>query len=300
LAFGLAEAISVSELAAFAYVAGFLVAAWSVYVSRRRVRITTVQVGVPGLPAALSGYRIVQLSDLHVGSFSPRSEALGWAAKANALDADVAVVTGDLVTSGTSFYEDAADVVGALRARDGVYVVLGNHDQWDSARFVALLEQRGVVVLQNAWRPIARDASVLVLAGLGDRYTHRDDLDSTLAGRPAGAPTVLLAHYPQSFEQAVPHGVELVLSGHTHGGQFGLPFVSDRANIAALVHQRGRGLVKQGASQLYVNAGLGTTGPPMRFGVLPEIALLVLEAAPPQNSSFAVLGQSDHDPTERN
>jgi len=277
LAFGVVSAEWLAWLGGLVYAAGFLISVWCVYVSRRRVQVTTVRVELPELPAALSGYRIAQLSDLHVGSFSPRDEALGWAARANALDADIAVVTGDLVASGTSFYEDVADVIGALRARDGVYVVLGNHDQWDAARLVGLLESRGAVVLQNGWRAIHRDGSTLVLAGLGDRYTHRDDMARTLADRPGGAPTVLLAHYPQSFEQALQHGVELVLSGHTHGGQFGVPFVADRANLAVLFRQRGRGLVRRGKSQLYVNAGLGTTGPPMRLGVLPEIALLVLE-----------------------
>ena len=284
-AFGWVTGTWIASLAGFVYAAGLLIATWSVYVSRRRVQIRTVRVEVPELPAALSGYRIAQLSDLHVGSFSPRDEALAWAARANALEADVVVVTGDLVASGTSFYEDVADVIGTLRARDGVYVVLGNHDQWDSTRLVGLLEKSGAIVLQNGWRPIQRDGSTLVLAGLGDRYTQRDDMSRTLADRPGGAPTVLLAHYPQSFEQALQHGVELVLSGHTHGGQFGVPFFADRANLAALARQRGRGLVRKGKSQLYVNAGLGTTGPPMRLGVLPEIALLVLE--PPSDQSGA-------------
>jgi hypothetical protein len=269
--------VSVPEGALASYAGGLAVSLWSVYGARRRIRTTTVRVALSRLPPAFAGYRIAQLTDLHVGSFSPRSEALGWAARANALEPDLTVVTGDLVTAGTSFYEDAADVIGALRARDGVYVVLGNHDQWDAARFVAVLESRGVRVLQNAWRSIARNGSDLIVAGLGDRYTRRDDLDATLAGRPDGAPTILLAHYPESFEAAVRRGVDLVLSGHTHGGQIGLPFIGDRANIARLVGQRGRGLVRNGASQLYVSAGLGTTGPPMRLGVLPEIAVLELE-----------------------
>jgi predicted MPP superfamily phosphohydrolase len=275
----------IAVVGGFAYATGLLIAAWCVYVSRRRVQVRTVRVELPELPPALGGYRIAQLSDLHVGSFSPRREALAWAARANALEADVVVVTGDLVASGTSFYEDVADVIGSLHARDGVYVVLGNHDQWDSAGLVRLLESRGAIVLQNAWRRIERNGSTLVLAGLGDRYTQRDDMARTLADRPGGAPTVLLAHYPQSFEQALPHGVELVLSGHTHGGQFGVPFFADHANLAALFRQRGRGLVRKGKSQLYVNAGLGTTGPPMRLGVLPEIALLVLEPSRDQSAA---------------
>jgi uncharacterized protein len=115
----------------------------------------------------------------------------------------------------------------------------------------------------------------VVVAALDDYSTGKDDLERTLAGRPA-APTLLLSHFPHFFERAAERGVELTLSGHTHGGQIGLPLLGERLNIASLLGQRSRGLYRQGKSALYVNAGLGTTGPPMRLGIAPEIALFVL------------------------
>jgi predicted MPP superfamily phosphohydrolase len=113
---------------------------------------------------------------------------------------------------------------------------------------------------------------------LDDWSTDRDDLDRTLAERPEGAPTVLLSHYPEFFEEAARRDVDLVLSGHTHGGQIGVPFAG-RMTLSRFARQRAAGLHERGRSRLYVHAGLGTTGPPMRLGVPPEIAVFVLRRA---------------------
>lgn len=281
LALGLASiafGVRPSAVAVVAYGFGLLTSAWAVWGARRQVRVRTIEVPIVGLGSGLDGYRVVQLSDLHIGSFDPKQRGLEWARLANAVGADLSVVTGDLVTSGTSFYEDVAEVLGELRARDGVFVSLGNHDQWDDVRLESAIQARGPKVLRNEWRLIERDGASLVLAAVDDRYTGKDDLERTLRDRP-DAPTVLLAHYPQFFEPAAERGVDLVLSGHTHGGQLGVPLLADRANIATLSGQRARGLYRNGRSALYVNAGLGTTGPPMRLGVEPEIAVLVLRSA---------------------
>ncbi len=244
---------------------------------RRQPRVRRLDVTIPDLPPELDGYVVAQLSDLHVGSFDPPSRAARWVEQVNALQPDLTVVTGDLVTSGVEFYDDTAELLGRLGARDGVLVTMGNHDQWDAERFIEAIRARGPRVLLNEWTSVVRDGATLVVAGLDDRFARRDDLDRALSGRPPGAPTLLLSHYPDFFEPAAEQGVELVLSGHTHGGQIGLPLVGERFNIATLARQRARGLFRDGRSQLYVNAGLGTTGPPMRLGVPPEIALLVLK-----------------------
>jgi predicted MPP superfamily phosphohydrolase len=126
---------------------------------------------------------------------------------------------------------------------------------------------------------IRRADATLSVAGLGDWYTGSDDLDATLGACSPGSPTVLLSHYPRFFEHAADRGVALVLSGHTHGGQLGLPGMADRVNVATLTGQRARGLYRRGESRLYVSAGLGTTGPPMRLGISPEIARITLYRA---------------------
>lgn len=266
-----------AALAAFG--AGFVVAGWGLWGRRRWVKTRRIEIAMPRLHADLDGYQILHLSDLHIGSYDPRARGLEWAKLANASEPDLVVVTGDLVTSGTAYYDDVAAVIGALRAPDGVYVVLGNHDQWDDEALASALGERGVRVLRNEWVQIQRGAGALIVAGVDDAYTGKDDLSLALADRPTGLPTVLLAHYPDFFRDARERGVELTLSGHTHGGQFGVPFFADRLNLARALRQSPRGLFRRGDSTLYVNAGLGTTGPPLRIGVAPEIAVLVLRAA---------------------
>jgi predicted MPP superfamily phosphohydrolase len=263
-----------------AYFGGAVVSAWSLWGIRRRLRVVRCEVPVVGLAPEYDGYRVVQLSDLHVGSYDSKARALGWAARANALSADLCVVTGDFVTSGTGFYRDAADVVATLRSTDGVLAVLGNHDQWDSELLCAELRRRQIPVLANDWVLLSRGSGQLVVAGVGDRRSAQEDLDAALAGRPPNAPTILLSHDPAVGDEAAARGVELVLSGHTHGGQFGLPGIANRVNLTPLMGQPRSGLRRRGELWQFVSAGLGTTGPPLRLGIAPEIALLVLQSRP--------------------
>lgn len=268
------------ETAALAgYGASVLVALYGCLFRRRSVHTIHVDIPVSGLPRELDGYRVLQVSDLHIGNFDSRERGLAWAARVNALGADAVAVTGDLVTAGTAFYEDVADVIGAMRAKDGVFVSMGNHDQTDPDQLTRLIGERGSVVLRNAFRVVRRGRAELVIAGVDDRMTRKDDLDRTLAGRPEGAPTVLLAHYPEFFHEAAERGVDLVLSGHTHGGQVAMPFAARRISLSRLARQTAAGLHIRDRTRLYVNAGLGTTGPPVRLGAAPEITVLVLRRA---------------------
>ncbi len=265
-----------SGVASLGFALALLTSGYGIWVRRRFVRVRTISVTIPGLAPGFDGYRIAHVSDLHIGSHDDRSRGLEWAGRVSALRADLVAVTGDLVTSGTAYYADAAEVVASFHGNDGVYVVMGNHDQWNNDALTREVEARGPRVLKNESVVLERGSARLVIAGVDDAYTDKDDIDRTLAGRPAGVPTVLLAHYPDFFRHAARHGVELTLSGHTHGGQFGLPFWADRLNLAVALGQRARGLLAVGRHQSYVNAGLGTTGPPIRLGVAPEIAVIVL------------------------
>jgi predicted MPP superfamily phosphohydrolase len=263
----------------WAYALGVLLSVWAIWIERRFVRIRRMDIAIEGLPAEFDGYRIAQLSDLHVGSFDPKSRALEWVALSNALEPDLVAVTGDLVTSGRGFYRDVAEALGELRGKDGVFVSMGNHDLWNNDELSRLVSERGPTVLRNASRIIRRGDASLNVAGVDGRIATGPEFVGSLAECAAGAPVVLLAHYPWVFDSAAAAGVDLILTGHTHGGQLGVPFLGQRLNLARLTGQRSRGLVHWGKTAMYVNAGLGTTGPPMRLAVPPEIALITLRRA---------------------
>jgi uncharacterized protein len=261
------------------YVSGLVVCGYGILVRRRWFRVVERQVRITGLDPRLDGLRIAQLSDLHVGTLTPKSWGLAWSRAANRRAPDLAVVTGDMVTSGTDYHEDVADVVGALRAKLGVFVCMGNHDYFGEGEpLISMLRERGARVLRNEGVVIDRGGATLWLAAIDDTWTRRDDLARALSDRPPGATTVLLAHDPVRFDQAAEAGVELVLSGHTHGGQIAVPFFSRAIGLANLAHRYRVGFYPRGRSTLYVNPGLGTTGPPMRLGVAPEVTILVLRA----------------------
>lgn len=266
----------VQGAAVSAYGVAFLLSGWAIVVCRRWVRVTETTVAVPDLPAEFDGYTITHLSDLHVGSTDSKEVARSWVALANRCDSDLVAITGDLVTKGSAFYADVCEVVAELRARDGVFVCLGNHDLHDAGALESGLERAGALVLRDRWHSWVRGGARLTVAGLDPGGS----LEATLRDRPADGYTVLLAHYPAVFERTRGWDVGLMLSGHTHGGQIGLPWFGDKVNVATLTGQRGRGLVEKEASRLFVSAGLGTTGVPFRVGVRPELARLRLKRAP--------------------
>jgi predicted MPP superfamily phosphohydrolase len=245
-----------------------------------RVRIVRRDVPISSLPEAFDGYRIVQLSDLHCGPFASGRRVAGWVRRANGLQPDLIAVTGDLITSGSAFVSVVAGALGGLSARDGVFAAMGNHDYFTDGEHVArALGDAGLSVLRNQGVELQRGGARLYVAGVDDTWTGRDDVEKALARRPDGVPTVLLAHDPALFPQAAARGVDLTLSGHTHGGQLGVPFFQRRWNLARVITRFTTDLYREGRSLLYVNRGLGTTGVPIRMLVSPEIAVLTLRRA---------------------
>lgn len=244
---------------------------------RPRLRRRTVR--VEGLPPELDGYRIGQLSDVHCGAHVPEEKVAGWVSRLNGLGLDLVTVTGDLITHGSSHVEAVARALGGLRAKDGAFACMGNHDYFtDGEHLVRELERNGLTVLRNRGVVVERGEASLYVAGVDDTWTSRHNLERALAARPEGAPTVLLAHDPDLFPQAQARGVELTLSGHTHGGQLGVPGVR-RWSLARFMTRWTAGLYRQGRSWLYVNRGAGTTGPPVRLGAPPELAVITLRRA---------------------
>ena len=263
------------------YAAGLVVCGYGVLVRRRWFRVQNIEIAIAGLDPVFDGYRIAHLSDLHIGNTTPESWGVRWARAANEQAPDLAVVTGDLVTSGTEFHPDIARVVGGLRAKDGVFVSMGNHDYFGEGEpLISLLDVHGARVLRNDGVVLERKGARLFLAAIDDTWTKRDDIARALRDKPEGMPTVLLAHDPGRFVDAARHGVELTLSGHTHGGQIAMPFFFRWFSLSHLTKSRFHiGVYESGRSTLYVHPGLGTTGPPMRLGVAPAVVMITLRAA---------------------
>lgn len=262
------------------YLFGLVVCGYGILVRRRWFHVREVDVPVHGLDPAFDGFRVAHLSDLHIGSNTPRSWGMRWARAANGCSPDVAVVTGDMVSSGTEYHDDIADVVAELRSTDGTFVCMGNHDYFgDGDPLVDRIRARGVRVLRNEGVVLERAGKQLYLTAIDDTWTDRDDLERALASRPSGVAVVLLAHDPERFRQAAKRDVALTLAGHTHGGQIAFPFLSRWISLSHLTHHFHQGLYRIGRSTLYVHPGLGTTGPPMRLGVAPLVAILRLRVA---------------------
>jgi predicted MPP superfamily phosphohydrolase len=263
-----------------AHMVALALAVWGVFVRRRWVMTRQLELVIPGLPPEFDGYRVAQLSDLHIGGLTPGRWGHAWAARSNAAAPNLVVVTGDMVSSGVNFHADIADVIGSLRADDGVFVSMGNHDYFgDGEPLITLLRSKGCIVLRNEGTTVTRGEASMFVAGVDDTWTRRADLNLAMADRLPGAFTLLLAHDPGLFPAAVKQGIQLVLSGHTHGGQVALPFFPKLLSLGRLAHRFHLGIYRDGDSTLYVNPGLGTTGPPIRLGVAPEVAILTLRMA---------------------
>lgn len=272
-----AEGVDVARTRAAVVLVGTLVlVALGCFAALRPPAVKRVDVRIDGWPAALDGYRIVQLTDVHIGALIGRRFAEQLMQRCNALHADIIAITGDLVDGSVRHLDTAVAPLGELRARDGVYFVTGNHDYYSGADgWVAKMQELGIEVLRNRRVAIEHDGARFELAGVDDLSSGRGksghDLPAALLDWDETTPLVLLAHHPKTFEQAQLRGVHLQLSGHTHGGQM-WPF-------AALVRLQTRyiaGLYQAGRSLLYVSRGTGYWGPPIRVFSPAEITELVL------------------------
>jgi uncharacterized protein len=231
-------------------------------------------------PRGLDGFRIVQISDVHIGPLLDRSFARDVAAQVAALKPDLVAVTGDLVDGNLAHLRDEVAPFGELRAPHGVWFVTGNHDYYSGVSdWLAEVRRLGMRTLQNERVVIEAPSGAFELAGVNDRLgslfgaEHASDLEKALRGWTGERALVLLAHDPTTFHQAWRHGIDLQISGHTHGGQlwpFGY-FVHLAVRFVA-------GHYRRGEAQLWVSSGTGFWGPPMRLGTAPEITELVLRA----------------------
>ncbi len=303
---------------AFAGAIPFLGAVYGFAAERLRYQVRREEIPIPNLPPKLDGLRIVQLSDIHLSGYMTREEVRRAVGMANELAADLAVVTGDFITGAGDPLPDCIDEIRALRAPLGIWGCNGNHEIYARAEDAAerLFRQAGMKLLrqenaQLAWRGASfnligvdyqrqrtpNGRRVPMLPGM-ERLVRRD------------MPNILLSHNPNAFPKAAELGIELTLSGHTHGGQIQVEILDTRLSPARFFTEYVAGLYRRplfspaqldqprpllasfaensvltaensphALAAIYVNRGLGTVGAPVRLGVPPEITLLVLRRA---------------------
>ncbi|MBK0391494.1 metallophosphoesterase [Ramlibacter algicola] len=250
--------------------------------TRRTARVKAVDVPIAGLPAALEGFTIAQITDLHVGPTIRDRHIRRIVERVNALEADAVAITGDIVDGPVHELGPHVAPLAGLRSRHGSFFVTGNHEYYAGhGPWIEEVRSLGIRVLLNEHVVIEREGARLVLAGVPD-YTahhfersHASDPAAALVGAPADAAArVLLAHQPRSATAAEQAGFDLQLSGHTHGGQF-LPWVF----FVRFQQPFTAGLHRLGGLWVYVSRGTGYWGPPKRFGAPSEITRLRLVAA---------------------
>lgn len=267
-------------LASLSVAAAMLVASWGYTFGFRQLRMTRLDVAMPNLPPALDGLRIVHVSDLHLGPTAHRAALREAFDRVNALDPDVICVTGDLVDSPVADLDHWLPELCRLRARHGIFAVLGNHDRHAGADRVAAALRAATPwrLLRDEAATIEIDGARLHIVGLDDRPGPEAAvmLPSLVSEVPAGDARLVLVHQPSAFATAAALGAPLTLAGHTHGGQIavpGLPFL----NPARFMMTRfDGGTFAIGRSLLHVNRGLGTSGQRLRIGAPREITLVTL------------------------
>jgi uncharacterized protein len=289
--------------------APFIGAMYGFAAERLNYQVHRVEIPVSNLPAALDGLKITQLSDIHLSGYMPRAQVRRAIEMANELGGDLAVVTGDFITGADDPLEDCVDEIRRLSSPLGVYGCNGNHEIYADAedRAQSLFAQAGMKLLRQDNTVVSYRGAQLNLIGVD--YQRERTPGGRRVSLLSGAqhlvrkdmPNILLSHNPNSFNRAAELGVELSLSGHTHGGQVQVEILDHRLSPARFITDYVAGLymrplftpARTVASQkflhattlqgphaaIYVNRGLGTVGAPVRLGVPPEISLLILRSA---------------------
>ena len=239
--------------------------------------ITDTTLWLRRLPEAYDGLKIVQLTDLHHSLFTPLEEIKRAVHLTNRLRPDLVALTGDYVTFSRDYIWPLAQALGKLRTRLGIFAVLGNHDfQVDPDEVTRALRAEHIRVLRNSHYALRAGSSTLWIVGVDDLWWKADDLEAALRSVPARDAKILLCHNPLGIHQAAKKGIDLVLSGHTHGGQVLVPVVKALYGRSRLGERFIAGWNRLHNTQIYVSRGIGKVLVPLRVGCPPEISCLRL------------------------
>ena len=268
----------------------------SAYITPRNFDVVKVNITIPNLPAAFDGYKIVQLSDIHLGSWNRKFKKLYPVIKlVNEQNADIIVFTGDMVNNFANEAQGWKPYFLELKSKSGKYAVLGNHDYGDYTEWKSYderMENRRMIkqyirdfgfrMLLNENVYLRKGSDSLMLVGVenwGKSVQFRySDLSKALVGTPPSSPKILLSHDPTQFDAEIAgrKDIVLTLSGHTHAAQLGMKIGKHLFSPASLVFKYWSGLYKVNNQYIYVNRGIGYIGLPMHIGVRPEITVIEL------------------------
>jgi uncharacterized protein len=244
------------------------------------IEVRSVSLALPHLAPEFSGYRIVQLSDIHADRWMTAPRIQRVVDRVNQMHPDLVVLTGDFVTRNPQKFAPNLSVLKALKPMDKTLAILGNHDAWTDPDLIqTTLETAGVDVLSNQVITLNRALAQLHIGGVDDVWAQRDRLNEVLAALPTTGAAILLAHEPDFADTSAATGrFDLQLSGHSHGGQVRLPFM--KKFFPPLAYKYPMGQYQVGSMIQYTNRGLGSSGIPIRFNCRPEITIFTLKSRP--------------------
>lgn len=247
-------------------------------VRRKNVQVKEIDLKFRDLPKDLRGLRLLQISDIHIGSFFTTTDLARVVAESNNLRPDIAFITGDLITSARDPLDRCLEELQRLRARCGVWGCMGNHEKYAEVEDYteARARQLGIPFLRHEAVQLKFGDRMLNLAGVDYQRFHRPYLVGAEELIAPGSFNLLLSHNPDVFPVAAEKGFDLTLAGHTHGGQVNVEILSKNLNVADFFTPYTKGLYTLHNSALNVNSGLGTIGMPVRLGAPPEITLIRL------------------------
>lgn len=251
-----------------------LLTSYPVFIERNLVQINNYRIPVPSLPKAFNGFRVVHLTDLHLGFLVSESFIEEVIKKANNLKPDIIVCTGDYVhaRNSTKEIDSVWPILSKLKAIYGVYSVLGNHDHWaDTQKSLQWLQRSGQSV-RHTCKPIYKGKDRILIGGAGDYWEDELNIDLCFSTSDEGDCRILLTHNPDSIDTVFETPLSLILSGHTHGGQVSIPFFGPP--VLPVNNKRySSGLIETEKGNLFISKGIGWAIYPIRFNCYPEIAV---------------------------
>lgn len=257
-----------------AFLGAALTGVWGFVLQPFMPRLYHIQIKLPGLGGKI---RIVQLSDFHAGPHTANAVIERAVQMAGEQNADLIALTGDYVSFKSKYIGIVTRELKKLHPSLGIWGCFGNHDYWAVIEPIReSMGEIGVNLLENRGEVIIKDSAKFYLCGVGDIWEGEDDLPRAVAGRPAGMSAVMLCHNPDFAFQAAREKIDLMLSGHTHGGQVKLPFIGAPVIPSVYGKRFTAGLCDAEGMKVYVNRGIGNINPPLRLGVPPEVTVIEL------------------------